>query len=154
MNIRNWLRERMMIPKNEDKYYKGRKELPPISPVTGKTKLNRVPSFRTDVESVFDELQTLLLKKHEDYGPKNISESPGGPLNGLRVRMHDKLARINNLIDSKKTPKNESLEDSFIDMANYAIIGLLVLRGKWDKKYENFDSKLQSMKELWDRDNK
>ena len=72
----------------------------------------------------------LMLKKHKDYGPKNISESPGGAMNGLRVRMHDKLARINNLID--KQPENESLEDSFKDMANYAIIGLLVLRGQWN----------------------
>ena len=43
------------------------------------------------------------------------------------------LARINNLVDSGKDPKHESLEDSFKDMANYAIIGLLVLRGQWDK---------------------
>ena len=75
----------------------------------------------------------LLLSKHKDYGPKNISEAPGGALNGLRVRMHDKLARINNLYDSTSNPEHESLEDSFKDMANYAIIGLLVLRGKWDK---------------------
>jgi hypothetical protein len=47
--------------------------------------------------------------------------------------MHDKLARINNLVDNNRDPKHESLEDSFKDMANYAIIGLLVLRGKWDK---------------------
>jgi len=32
-----------------------------------------------------------------------------------------------------KNPEHESLEDSFKDMANYAIIGLLVLRDKWDK---------------------
>lgn len=89
--------------------------------------------FPNEVNLVFNELMTLLLSKHKDYGPKNISESPGGALNGLRVRMHDKLARINNLIDSGKDPEHESLEDSFKDMANYAIIGLLVLRDKWDK---------------------
>jgi hypothetical protein len=43
------------------------------------------------------------------------------------------LARINNLIDSGATPENESLRDSFIDMANYALIALLVLDGNWDK---------------------
>lgn len=90
-------------------------------------------AFELAVWQTYDELAELLLRKHNDYGPKNISESPGGPLNGLRVRMHDKLARINNLIDNKKEPKNESLEDSFVDMANYAIIGLLVLKGKWQK---------------------
>lgn len=88
--------------------------------------------FELFVWETYDELAELLLSKHKDYGPKNISDSPGGPLNGLRVRMHDKLARINNLIDNNKKPENESLEDSFKDMANYAIIGLLVLRGKWD----------------------
>lgn len=88
--------------------------------------------FELSVWETYDELAQLLLDKHKDYGPKNIAESPGGPLNGLRVRMHDKLARINNLIDKKQQPENESLEDSFKDMANYAIIGLLVLRGKWD----------------------
>ena len=80
------------------------------------------------------ELGDLLLSKHLDYGPKNITDAPGGPINGLRVRMHDKLARINNLFDSGASPEHESLEDSFKDMANYAIIGLLVLRGKWDNK--------------------
>jgi hypothetical protein len=32
-----------------------------------------------------DGLAELLIKKQKDYGPKNISDSPGGPLNGLRV---------------------------------------------------------------------
>lgn len=86
-----------------------------------------------DCYDITDELIKLLLSKHEDYGPKNIADSPGGAINGLRVRMHDKLARINNLFDNKNdaAPQHESFEDSFKDMANYAIIGLLVLRGQW-----------------------
>lgn len=85
------------------------------------------------VDETVQELADLLISKHHDYGPKNISQSPGGPLNGLRVRMWDKFARINNLIDNEVDPEHESLEDSFKDMANYAIIGLLVLRGQWDE---------------------
>ena len=42
------------------------------------------------------------------------------------------LAPLTNLVDNGKDPEHESLEDSFKDMANYAIIGLLVLRGEWD----------------------
>lgn len=90
-------------------------------------------SFESAVAQTFQELLDLLLSKHKDYGPKNIADAPGGAINGLRVRMHDKLARINNLVDSGKNPEHESIEDSFKDMANYAIIGLLVLRGKWNK---------------------
>jgi hypothetical protein len=88
--------------------------------------------FVNNVGNTTEELFDLLISKHRDYGPKNISDSPGGPLNGLRVRMHDKLARINNLVDNNAEPEHESLEDSFKDMANYAIIGLLVLRNEWD----------------------
>jgi len=88
--------------------------------------------FVKAVSTTYDEAEKLLLKKHKDYGPKNISGSPGGAVNGLRVRMHDKLARINHLYDTGATPENESLRDSFIDMANYAIIAMLVLDGKWD----------------------
>jgi hypothetical protein len=89
-------------------------------------------TFEINVMEVFNELENLLLQKHYDYGPRNIADAPGGAINGLRVRMHDKLARINNLIDNGKSPQNESFEDSFKDLANYAIIGLLVLRGKWN----------------------
>jgi predicted alpha/beta hydrolase len=87
--------------------------------------------FSEALDNKFVEAQGLLLKKHKDYGPKNIAHSPGGPLNGLRVRMWDKFARINNLIDSKKNPQHESLRDSFLDMANYAIIAMLVLDDEW-----------------------
>ena len=94
--------------------------------------IDREMQLDAHLGKLITELSDLLLSKHRDYGPKNISDAPGGPINGLRVRMHDKLARINNLTDSGADPEHESLEDSFKDMANYAIIGLLVLRGKWD----------------------
>jgi hypothetical protein len=87
---------------------------------------------KDDLFIICNDLQTLMLKKHEDYGPMNISGAPGGPMNGLRVRMYDKLARLNNLIDSGDTPNYESIEDTLIDLANYAIIGLLVQRGQWE----------------------
>jgi hypothetical protein len=73
----------------------------------------------------------VLVKKQADYGPKNIALAPGGPLNGLRVRMHDKMSRINHLIDSGATPENESLRDSFLDMLNYSVIAMMVLDGDW-----------------------
>jgi hypothetical protein len=91
--------------------------------------------FEKALSDTFNELEELLLSKHKDYGPRNIADAPGGAINGLRVRMHDKLARINNLYDSVRdmAPEHESFEDSFKDMANYAVIGLLVLRGDWSK---------------------
>jgi len=96
--------------------------------------VDRLSQLDNELTKVTIELGELLLSKHRDYGPKNITDAPGGAINGLRVRMHDKLARINNLVDTNANPQHESLEDSFKDMANYAIIGLLVMRGQWDNE--------------------
>lgn len=87
--------------------------------------------FEESVQQKFQNAKSILLQKHKDYGPKNIAQAPGGPLNGLRVRMWDKLARINNLVDNDVQPENESLKDSFLDLANYAIIAMMVLDGEW-----------------------
>jgi hypothetical protein len=89
------------------------------------------PEFATDVWRIMDTAGNLLIRKHHDYGPKNIAHSPGGPLHGLRVRMWDKIARINNLLDSGVKPSNESLRDSYLDLLNYSAIAMMVLDGVW-----------------------
>jgi hypothetical protein len=67
-------------------------------------------SFESAVAQTFQELVDLLLSKHKDYGPKNIADAPGGALNGLRVRIHDKTARINNLVDSGESQRMNLLK--------------------------------------------
>lgn len=84
-----------------------------------------------DLDTVVQDCAALLARKQNDYGPYNIALAPGGPINGLRVRMFDKLARISNLYESGVDPENEALVDSFMDLANYGIIGVMVLRGMW-----------------------
>ena len=84
-------------------------------------------------EDILNEIRVIMVRKDQDYGPLNIALAPGGAMNGLLVRMHDKMARLENLYyKSNNTPNYESLEDTFIDLANYAIIGLLVQRGQWE----------------------
>lgn len=90
-------------------------------------------NLRFSVMRIHDELSDLLVKKHADYGPSNILNSPGGPLNGISVRLYDKIARLNNLLDNNVSPRNESLRDTLVDIANYASIGLLVIDGDWGK---------------------
>lgn len=86
-----------------------------------------------DPEKIMQECLQILMKKHKDYGPLNIAHAPGGAMNGLTVRMYDKLARISHLCSDKNdTPNYESIEDSLIDLVNYATIGILVQRGLWE----------------------
>lgn len=87
--------------------------------------------FVTDVWDIIDELGNLLITKQRDYGPGNINNAFGGPMNGLLVRMGDKFERLKNLFMFAQSPEHEPIEDSFKDMANYAIIALMIQRGKW-----------------------
>jgi hypothetical protein len=84
-------------------------------------------------DDILSELKIIMLRKHADYGPNNIAKTPGGAMNGLIVRMHDKMTRLSHLYyKNTDTPNYESIEDTFLDLANYAIIGLLVQRGQWE----------------------
>jgi hypothetical protein len=100
-----------------------------------------------DLQAILDQLAAIMVKKHQDYGPMNIAGAPGGPMNGLRVRMYDKMARLNNLIEKGDTPNYETIEDTFLDLANYAIIGLLVQRGQWEGLPNSHDAKTSSRTE-------
>ena len=83
--------------------------------------------FELDSLDVYEELWDILIKKQSDYGPNNIRNAPGGPLNGLQVRLYDKMSRLVNLIESGVKPENESLRDTFVDIANYGVIGVMIL---------------------------
>ena len=84
--------------------------------------------FEDGVQMVIAELADLLVSKQHDYGHSNITDF--GEY-GVLVRANDKMARLKNLISptGETQPNNETLEDSWKDLANYAIIALLVRRG-------------------------
>lgn len=87
-------------------------------------------TFEDSVADVFREASALLIGRHQDYGPYNISNGWPDPLTALIVRMTDKMERIKNLIVSDMT-FGESARDSWIDLANYALIGCMVIDRTW-----------------------
>lgn len=89
--------------------------------------------FELYAGEAYDELYDILISKQNDYGPNNIQNAPGGPLNGLQVRLYDKMSRLINLINSGAKPENESLRDTFVDIANYGVIGMMILDGTFPK---------------------
>lgn len=84
----------------------------------------------TDAEIFRDitaEMADLFEKKNSNYG-NSFSKlyKDLGPIAGI-VPLHNKLDRITNLV--KGGANNfESLEDSMIDLANYAIMNLIEMR--------------------------
>tara|TARA_R100001443_G_scaffold109780_1_gene121307 strand:+ start:2088 stop:2507 length:420 start_codon:yes stop_codon:yes gene_type:complete len=100
------------------------------------------PELAKEFLKIQDEMYTTFARKHMDYGLQNISL--GGDLTkendkkfsltGLAIRLTDKVSRLRNLlVNGKNFVKGEGMEDTFLDVANYGIIGLLVGRDKWKK---------------------
>ena len=83
----------------------------------------------------------LFCKKQKDYGPKNISvgsnleteDEVKLALTGLWFRMNDKMQRFQQIVMNSQEPENESLMDTFMDLANYALIAQLVKEKVWGK---------------------
>ena len=95
---------------------------------------SRPDIFEVNVMSTADEVAKTIIRKQADYGPNNILRSPFGPLQGLTVRLYDKIARLANLSTKKIEPKNESLRDTFVDIAGYGLIGLMILDETFPKE--------------------
>lgn len=81
------------------------------------------------------------LKKNKDYSSANIAGT--GEI-GLVTRLWDKMARLMSLtgfrititesvFDRPQTPENESIDDTYLDLANYGVIAQLYKDGKWGK---------------------
>lgn len=69
-------------------------------------------------------LRDTLIRKNKDYGNSSIKN---GGLVGNYVRMSDKVSRIENL-SSKKSANYESISDTWLDLAGYAVLGIIILR--------------------------
>lgn len=61
----------------------------------------------------------FLAGKQRDYGPQNILKFGQ---QGLKVRLWDKIARIENLKTRNTEGVNESLNDSYLDLVGYCVI--------------------------------
>ena len=105
-----------------------------VATVRGRRSLqSKIELFRSVSGEYYDGLHSILVQKQADYGPRNIASAPGGPINGLLVRMNDKMQRLINLTyDNLNDPENEAIRDSYEDLANYCVIALMVLDGEWE----------------------
>jgi hypothetical protein len=89
-------------------------------------------TFNQSIHEISDEIAELVISKQRDYGVSNILNCPVGAEIGILVRLHDKMARLSNLIKAGKTPKNESIEDTWKDIVGYSLIALMVRKGTFE----------------------
>ena len=99
------------------------------------------PELAEEFKAVQQEQYELFAAKMMDYGLSNISlgsdlstrEDRDLSLTGIWLRCNDKINRLKNMLkrNGKNYVQGEAMIDSFIDISNYGIIAMLVLRGKW-----------------------
>lgn len=105
------------------------------------TPMNQQQFFTQIKENSAKGLQTIT-KKNADYAAstdpfKNFRacELFGLSLEqGILLRMSDKMARIGNLLSAKAQVKDESIEDTLLDLMNYSNILLTYLQNQKKKK--------------------
>jgi len=101
------------------------------------------PILSEEFEKVQKEQYELFAKKMLDYGIENIAlgsnlEDPQDihlSITGIWLRVNDKINRLKNLLkrNGKNYVEGETMVDSFIDISNYGLIAMLVMRNKWKK---------------------
>lgn len=99
----------------------------------------------------FKELQikeySLFLLKDSKYGAGNVfgvdvltEDIAGDPeektyaLLGIYLRMRDKLSRFKNLLSDATETGGETIEDTLMDLSNYANMAILIQQEKWAKR--------------------
>lgn len=78
--------------------------------------------------TLYQEKFEIMVQRHRKYGPNNIAES--GRV-GILTRLRDKIARF---LNQKDDAKDETMNDTLIDLANYGDILALWEWGKWPRK--------------------
>ena len=107
------------------------------------------PECTNELLDNFDKAYSLWCRKQHDYGDSNIrlgldlssSSSECSQNNrlaqlGIVIRMNDKISRLTNLYKKDKINSSavlESIEDTCIDLMNYANMLMVLKKGKWGR---------------------
>ena len=86
--------------------------------------IKRDPYF--DIEQYKEFVTNTLIKKQKDYGPENIARFG---LNGIVIRTHDKVARLENLRTKNSDGENESFDDTLLDIIGYSAVAIMWING-------------------------
>ena len=84
------------------------------------------------LKAVFKEAKELGERKNADYhkdsGPDNIGDMG---LDGISVRLYDKVCRLYSLTRKTDDPNFESIRDTLLDIVNYSAYGVMIQDKEW-----------------------
>lgn len=84
-------------------------------------------------QELLNQLHNLYVTKNHDYGDSVHDTYIKYGLTAYLVRIEDKLNRARTLTQKNQLVNDEKLEDTLLDMANYAILAIMDLQGESSK---------------------
>lgn len=81
-------------------------------------------------KELLDSLHNLYIAKNRDYGDSVHDTYEKYGLVSFLVRLEDKLNRARTLSRQDAVVQDEKIEDTLMDMANYAILAVIELKGE------------------------
>jgi hypothetical protein len=121
------------------------------NPTKGRVVASAEQSFETTFAEIYSEAFALLVRKQERYGDSNIQQLG---IHGVISRIaYDKIERAKRFLNGKVADGevildplpdggDESLVDTMLDIANYALITVALQRGKWGRPLDGRPAEL------------
>lgn len=96
-------------------------------------------------KEICDNLHDIYIRKNADYGDSFGKSFDKYGITACMVRMEDKWNRLNNLVNGKRQSKikDESIEDTMLDLANYLILTYMELKCEKEKLCDTQNSPLK-----------
>ena len=79
-------------------------------------------------KEITDEMFELWKRKNTDYGSSVTDTYKDFGIVSFLVRMQDKMNRLKTITKKEALVKDEKIQDTLIDLANYSILALIELK--------------------------
>ena len=86
-----------------------------------------------EFKSITSQMHDTYIKKNHDYGNSFGKSMDEFGIASAIIRMNDKLERLKTLSKKESMVKDESVKDTLLDLANYAIMTVMYLKKHEDK---------------------
>ena len=92
-----------------------------------------------EFKSITSQILNTYIKKNHDYGNSFDKSMDEFGMTSAVIRMNDKLERLKTLSRKESMVKDESVQDTLLDLANYAIMTVMYLK----KQNHGYKDKIQ-----------
>lgn len=96
------------------------------------------------LNEVHDQMTDICVRKNADYGNSFDKSLDEDGLLVAKIRLGDKLSRFSTLIKNDAQVKDESIRDTLIDLANYAVLTIMWMDDKNQKIADSLNRKEKS----------